>query len=83
MALSVELGKIRRHGDFATGLAEAALEDIIEGDWKRAAMFVKWVTFEDARPCVRDHYTPLWEDFRTILQAAVNDARIRAQGESR
>lgn len=67
MALSVELERIRAVSIFSTGLGEAVIEDIIEGDWEAASALGKHFTFESEGPATQAEYGPLWAKFVEVV----------------
>lgn len=82
--LSVELEKIRAVSIQATGMHESIIESIIEGDWKRAAETDRLTLAEPKsyHPEQAEVYRKLWENFRTILMAAVAEAARRESGQT-
>ena len=74
--LAVELGRIRAVTQFSTLLAEAAIEAVIEGDWKRVAEWAEHFTFVGESDELRDEYAPIFAVFTEMLRQAV-----RAQKE--
>lgn len=81
IGLSAELERIRAESDFATGLAEQVIEDIIEGDWRAAHELGTHFRFmgEDAR--LRDEEAPRWRKFVEIVSSECALAEKRARGE--
>lgn len=67
--LSIELGRIRETTDFATRLAELAIESVIEGDWKMVEEWAEHFTFDDEKDKsdVRETYAPVFAVFRELL----------------
>jgi len=90
IALSVELTKVLQETIFATGLAEMAIERVIEGDWRGAEEYLTVLTFEeeivDARlePGAQEVFRSkrqLYEPFCSMLFVACKAARDRAVGK--
>jgi len=77
--LSVELTKIREQTIVATGLAESALEDLIEGDWAMLKEWASHFSFEDEHEEVRVRYAPLYAKFAEICKEAY-ESRSGAEG---
>jgi hypothetical protein len=77
--LIVELENIRKVSDFATGIGEGLIEDVIEGNWQDVDRCAGDLEFKDdsAR---RARYAPLWATFVMIARAACAQARERAAG---
>jgi sugar phosphate isomerase/epimerase len=67
--LAVALDAIRKVSGFATGLGEAAIESVIEGDWRAVDEWATDFTFAHERDELRDRYAPLWAPFVAILRA--------------
>lgn len=65
--LSAELEKIREKENFATGLAEMAIEAVIEGDWKMVEEWAKHFSFEDERDEIRIYAGDVYARFRELL----------------
>jgi hypothetical protein len=61
--LCVELEKIKEQTIQATGLAEAVIEHIIEGDWEKAGRMIEMFTFERESEGHRSVYGPIYENF--------------------
>lgn len=80
LVLSVELDKIRQQDRFSTRLGEIAIEEVIKGDWAGAKMYAALFDFADESEDTRARYVPIWERFRDVLRAAVNDAEMRERG---
>lgn len=57
--LSIELGRIQTTTTFSTGLAELAIEAVIEGDSKMIEEWAEHFTFNDEGPQIRDKYTSI------------------------
>lgn len=68
--MSAELVKIRETDRFSTGLAEAAIEAVIGGDWTMVREWAKHFTFEEEGPEVAEKYGPLWCRFRELCMEA-------------
>jgi hypothetical protein len=79
--LSVELTKIRSVNMFSTLLGEAAIGDVIEGDWDGLKMWIDHFTFADEGPEIREVYAPIWSHFRDLLAAAHGSAMARTKGQ--
>lgn len=77
MELSVELEKIKKESIFSTGLAEGAMESVIEGDWMKASEYIEYFMFPDHCEETKIKHIPLWANFRLILQTACTEARHR------
>jgi hypothetical protein len=67
MRLSVELIRIREITQFSTGLAEQAIESVIEGDWKMVESWTEIFAFED--DC--HDLAPIYATFRELLRQAL------------
>lgn len=67
VSLSAELETIREKENFATGLAEMAIEAVIEGDWKMVEEWAKHFTFENERDEIRIHGGETYVKFRELL----------------
>jgi hypothetical protein len=65
--LSYELLRIRKHTNFATGLCEIAIENVIEGDWKGVEMWAAHFEFAEEQKELREEYAPLFNAFRRLL----------------
>lgn len=79
--LVLELDKIRKETIFATGLAEAVISSVIEGDWRAVESEARDLTFESSID--REEYVAaakLYERFVFIAQAACRAAKLRAAG---
>ena len=74
--LAIELGRIRTVTQFSTLLAEAAIEAVIEGDWKRVEEWAGHFAFVGESAELRDKYVPIFAVFTEMLRQAV-----RAQKE--
>lgn len=81
VALSVELEKVRSVDRFSSAFGEMAIEAVIQGDWREVDQVAEFLTFESEGETTAQKYGPLWEDFRTIAQAASAEARKRQPGE--
>lgn len=83
MELSVELAKVTAVTIQSSAFGKAAIEAIIEGDWKKASEYCGYLTFEEERGTSEDFYrrmNELYEPFRAILMAACAEARRRESG---
>jgi hypothetical protein len=80
MALSVELARIKKTSIYATRLAENVIEDVIEGDWTTAAVFVEDFSFKKDSE-VEAHIIALWEPFIIVLRAACAEESHVERGE--
>jgi len=69
--LSIELGRIRETVNFATGLAELAIEAVIEGDWKAVEEWADHFTFNEEGEDLRAQYVPVFNVFRELLLQAL------------
>jgi hypothetical protein len=76
LQLAVELDAIKRVSITATGLGEAVIEKIIEGDWEGAEAYVGDLSFNDESG--REEDRRRWEPFVLTLRTACADARRRA-----
>lgn len=65
--LSIELGRILETTGFSAGLAELAIEAVIEGDWKMVAEWADHFTFEDESADLRARHAPMFAVFRELL----------------
>lgn len=65
--LCVELDRIRQTENFATRLAEMAIEAVIEGDWESVEEWAEHFTFEDDRDEIRIHGSATYATFRELL----------------
>lgn len=65
--LSVELAKVRETTNFATRLAELAIESVIEGDWQQVEEWADHFTFDDEREEIRVSAGPAYAMFRELL----------------
>jgi hypothetical protein len=65
--LSVELERIREKENFATRLAELAIESVIEGDWKMVEEWAEHFAFEDERDEIRSPAGSVYATFRELL----------------
>ena len=65
--LSVELARIHETTTFATGLAELAIESVIEGDWKMVEEWADHFTFGDETEALRQRFAPTFAVFRELL----------------
>jgi hypothetical protein len=71
--LSAELLKVREQTSFGTGLAEAVLEDLIEGDWKMLREWAKHFSFEDEDEEIRAKYIPIYAKFVGLCKEGYED----------
>lgn len=78
--LSVELEKIRAVSNFSTALGEAAIGDVIDGDWQSVKMWADSFTFAHEGGDIEARYRPLWERFRDLLVCAAASADARGKG---
>jgi len=76
--LSSELGRIRAIDIQATGLAEGAIEAVIEGDWRPAESYVPILTFQNERDPYRSEMAVRFASFNAILMAAVGRVKGHA-----
>jgi hypothetical protein len=67
MRLSVELTRIREITVFSTGLAEQAIESVIEGDWKMVESWTEIFAFDD--DC--HDFAPIYATFCELLLQAL------------
>lgn len=58
-----ELDRIRAQDHFCTGLGEACIESVIEGDWRMVREWRGHFTFVDEGPVVSARYAPIWATF--------------------
>jgi hypothetical protein len=63
--LSIELGRIRETTNFATRLAELAIESVIEGDWKMVQEWADHFSFDGEGS--ETQYVPIFATFRELL----------------
>lgn len=80
LELSAELMHIKTINRFATGVGESVIEDIIQGDWKRARQGVQMLRFAKEDEELRAHYAPLWEKFVIITETLCDQALVRQAG---
>lgn len=84
MELSVELAKVKETTFGSTGLAEGAIEAVIEGDWARVEQSSTYFTFEEEKgshdPTYADRMNKLYERFRGVLLAAAAEGKRREAG---
>lgn len=78
--LSLELAEIRKSERF-TLFGESAIEAVIEGDWKKVADVMGWLTFKDEPLQHMEQVAPKWERFRRLLRVACVEARQRQELE--
>ena len=74
--LSIELDRIQETDNFSTGLAELAIEAVIEGDWKMVQEWADHFTFDTEGEDLRSQYVPVFAIFREMLLQV-----LRAQKE--
>ena len=67
LLLSAELERIKAQSIQATLLGQAAIEDLIEGNYREMIVLRSDLSFDDE---FRDRYVPLWARFRELLQEA-------------
>ena len=79
--LIVELQDIQRREIFACGPARGIVEDVIDGDWKRAEEGADYFLFLDEDASLREKYAPIWSTFRALVRGACHEARLRAEGK--
>lgn len=77
--LSAELEQIREKTVFATGLAEAAIESVIEGNWKMLSEWAKHFSFKDEAEDLREVYEPIYAKFVSICREAEESRRSEAR----
>jgi hypothetical protein len=73
--LSAELARIREKENFATRLAEMAIESVIEGDWKMVEEWAEHFAFDDERDEVRDRGGEIYATFRELLLQALRTGK--------
>ncbi len=78
MRLSIELEHVRETMQFATRLAEMAIESVIEGDWKMVEEWVEHFSFGDERDEVRISAGKAYATFRELLLQAVRSGKEAA-----
>lgn len=78
--LSVELEKIRAVSNFSTGLGEAAISDVIDGDWQSVKTWAGLFTFAHEGGATEVMHRPLWERFVDLLVCAAGSAEARESG---
>lgn len=69
--LSQELGRIQETTEFSTGLAELAIESVIEGDWKMVEEWAGHFTFDQEDEELRRKYAHVFATFRELLLQAL------------
>ncbi len=69
--LSIELDRIHVTTNFATRLAELAIESVIEGDWKMVEEWADHFTFGDESDDLRQTSAPTFAVFRELLLQAI------------
>ena len=67
MRLSVELARIHETTEFSTGLAELAIESVIEGDWKMVEEWAEHFSFDAEGEQLRERFAPVFAVFRELL----------------
>ena len=67
LQLSIELGRICESHSFSTGLAELAIESVIEGDWKMVQEWADHFTFAEESEELRTTYVPVFAVFHELL----------------
>lgn len=77
--LSIELASVREQQVFATAFGVTAIEAVVEGDWKRVADHIDWLSFREESEDLRAKVSPLWEKFREMLRIACVEARHREE----
>ena len=65
--LSIELGRIRESSNFATRLAELAIESVIEGDRKMVEEWAEEFAFESESEQIRQGAAATFAVFRELL----------------
>lgn len=75
--LSIELGRVCETTNFSTGLAEAAIESVIEGNWKMVEEWAEHFTFDEESQDLRDKYAPVFAVFRELLLQTVRAQKER------
>lgn len=78
--LSVELEKIRAVSNFSTALGEAAIGDVIDGEWASVRMWAESFTFAQEGGEIEARYRPLWAHFVDLLVCAAGSAEARGSG---
>lgn len=68
--LSIELAKIKETELFSTGLAEAGIESVIEGDWKMVQEWAEHYSFDEESESIRARYASVFARFKDLLQQA-------------
>ena len=84
MELSVELTEIKKVTMQASAFGEATIEEIIEGDWERAAETVRlMLNFPPSShdPTYHVRMNQVYEKFRAIFMAAHAEAKRREAGQ--
>jgi hypothetical protein len=76
--LTIELERIREKENFATRLAELAIESVIEGDWKMVDEWAEHFSFADERDEIRMHAEPVYAAFRELLLQALRTGKEAA-----
>lgn len=76
--LSLELAEVKKSQRFIL-FGETAIESVIEGDWKRVADVMGWLTFKDESLESMQAQAPSWERFRELLRIACVEARHRQE----
>ena len=75
MHLSIELARIRETMEFSTRLAEAAIEAVIEGDWKAVEDWATHFAFDDEGEELRQQCAPIFITFRELLLQVLRAAK--------
>jgi hypothetical protein len=70
LQLSAELERIKAQSIQATLLGQAAIEDLIEGNYREMIVLHDDLSFADEDEEFRDRYVQLWTRFRELLQEA-------------
>lgn len=69
--LAQELGRVQEQTNFATRLAEMAIEAVIEGDWAMVKEWAEHFAFDTEDPQIRDQAAPPYAVFRELLLQAL------------
>lgn len=70
LQLSAELERIKAQSIQATLIGQAAIEDLIEGNYREMIVLHDDLSFADEDEEFREKYVPLWIRFRELLQEA-------------
>jgi hypothetical protein len=74
--LSLELAEVKKQQRF-TLFGETAMEAVIEGDWKKVADVMGWLSFSREPLESMREQAPSWARFRELLRLGCVEARYR------